>query len=106
MSAESVHRAQRREDALDGRGVDLRVPRVVERLGLLGHGAQVPFAPRLASPVVDELVTRDADQPGDGHVVYLAALDGIACGEERLGREVLGEREVAASRLQVAVYLG
>ena len=89
----------------DGRGVDARVPRVVDRLGQLGDRREVPFAPGLSSPMIDELVTRDADQPRHRHVVHLFAIDGIARGEEGLRGEILREREIATARLQVPVDL-
>ena len=56
-------------------------------------------------PVVDELVAGDPDQPGRRDVVDGAPRDGVDGAHEHLGRDVLGDRPVAAAGEQVAVDL-
>ena len=87
--------------------VELRVPWVVLgrrprrcdhlELALLAGGAP---------PVVDQLVAGDPDQPRRRDLDDRAPLHRRDRGQERLGREVLGQGHVAAARQQVAVDLG
>src|SRR5207247_11134010 len=69
--------------------VERRVPRVV-LLRVVVDGAQVPLLARRSSPVVDQLVPGDTDDPRDAHGRWVVALDRLDGGKERLGRQVLG----------------
>src|SRR5262249_11733286 len=74
-----------------------------------GHGAQRAFLPRLAPPVVAQLVPGHADQPRGGQRRGRAAPHGpgrVDRREERLRGEVLGDRPLPAPGQQVAIDLG
>jgi hypothetical protein len=110
--------AQRQRDALrDGalgqRGVgrlsvDPLGPGVVGALGL-GFGLndlRLALLAGGAAPVVDQLGTGNPDQPGDrepGRTGLIQRGDG---GRERLGGQVLGQRDAPAAGQEVAVHLG
>jgi hypothetical protein len=64
-----------------------------------------PF-PLVPAPVIDKLVSGDADQPRNGHRRWVGPLERRDRGHERLSREVLGIGNAAAARQQIAVHLG
>ncbi len=55
--------------------------------------------------MVDELVPRDADEPGDAEVRDRVALNGLHRREKRLGGEIFGDRLVADPGPEVSEYL-
>jgi hypothetical protein len=83
--------------------VDHRIPDVVAVDRRIGSGR---FAverlgsrtARPAAPLVDQLVSGDPDQPGDRHRLDGATADLADRREERVRREVLGERSSTAAR--------
>ncbi len=59
----------------------------------------------LPPPVVHQLVAGHGDQPRHGEVGDRVTLHRLRGGQERLGREVLGQDRVAGAGRQVAVHL-
>ncbi len=56
--------------------------------------------------MVDELVAGDGDQPRDREIRNLVVAHGPDRGEERLARQVFGDRGVVHARREIAVDLG
>jgi hypothetical protein len=56
--------------------------------------------------MVDELVSRDPDQPRNGHQRWVRSSERRDRGHERLRGQVLGIDNAAAARQQIAVDLG
>jgi menaquinone-9 beta-reductase len=84
------------------------------RCPLVGRHVQVEIAARAVettglaietAPVIDQLVPRDSDQPGHGHLVDPASLNLADRSEEGFRREILGELAMTATRPVVAVHL-
>ena len=86
-------------------GVEHRVPGIVDDL-LVVDELEHTLAPRLAAPMIDELVAGDGDQPGGRHLDDGPPLHRLHRGEERLRRQVLGQRFTAAAVPQIAEHLG
>ena len=82
--------------------VEVRVPGILGA-EVVADGAEAALLPRLAAPVVHELVPGDPDEPGDGHREDAVPADGVGGGEERLGGQVLGDRSLVAAGEEVAV---
>src|SRR5579859_3831115 len=75
--------------------------------GLGGDGAQAALLATQASPVIDQLVARDAQQPGCRQAGWWCIpLERVHSGQHGLGRELLGENRATAAGEQVAVDVG
>ncbi len=105
----SVVRSEYGHHLVDHLTVENDVPDVINISGEVMRGV---VAERLgtgsticASPLVEQLVARDADQPGHGHLVDTTLVDLADRGEERVSREVLGHCAVGTSSAQVRVDL-
>ena len=83
--------------------VDDRLPWVVDAGRLTVQQAQPALLPLDPPPVVGELVPGHPDQPRDRRIGCARLADGVHGGQERLGREVLGQAGVTAAGQQVAV---
>jgi len=88
------------------RDVELRLPRVVHRLGVTHDRAELAALKVGSPPVVDQLVAGDAHQPGDGELRRAILLGCRDSCHERLRRQILGQHGAAAPRQQVSVDLG
>ena len=83
-----------RQGGVDGAGVEQLFPGIVR---LVGSDSRKPTLLALpAAPVIDKLVSGDADQPRDGHSGRVGALQRGDRGRERLGGQVLGVGNAAA----------
>jgi hypothetical protein len=71
-----------------------------------GNESQIAGLARLAPPMIDELVARDADQPRDREIGNCIAFDRLHGREKRLGGDVFGDRLAADPHAQVPVHLG
>ena len=81
------------------------VAHLVGRFGLDVDGVDDVRSARCSSPVVDQLVAGDADQPRHAHLLDATALYLTHRGEEDVSSQVLGGLSLAAPRTQVAVDL-
>jgi hypothetical protein len=62
----SVRAGQTGEGSLGGLDVEVLIPGVIDRLTPRVEDGQAVVLPGVAAEVVDQLVTSDPDQPGDG----------------------------------------
>src|SRR5215471_17622033 len=87
--------------------IQMHIPRVL-RLGLLtANRLEAAFLTAEVSPVIDQLVARDAQQPGRRQAVWASvALQCVQRGQYRLGRELFGEHGGAAAGEQVPIHVG
>jgi hypothetical protein len=90
---------------MDGDSVELRLPRVVQLLRQRTPEHPTALLPSLATPVVNELVAGNTNQPSNADIWRRALLESCHGGEERLSRQVLGQRDAPTTRQQVAVDL-
>lgn len=97
-------------DALEGpvnhHGVEADVPGLGGLGGRLGEEVEPAFLSGLAAPVVDQLVSGHPDAPRDGHRRRISPAERVDGGQERLCREILGERPLSATGRQVGVDTG
>jgi hypothetical protein len=84
-----------------------RVEELLPRInGLIGPDGRESAPLALATtPVIDELVARDAYQPGDGHRRRVGALERRDRGNKRLSGQVFGFGNAAAAREEIAINL-
>jgi 6-pyruvoyltetrahydropterin/6-carboxytetrahydropterin synthase len=85
--------------------VDDHLPWVVDVRRLAVQQTQPALLPLDPSPVVGKLVPGNSDQPWDRRVRRARLADRVHSGQERLGRDVLGQAGFAAAGQQVAVYV-
>jgi hypothetical protein len=112
---QAIQVAQRQRDPLrhrqpgqsrvGGRGVEELIPRVVQLLIRRLDDRQLALLTGQPPPVIDQLVARHADEPCHGRLGDGAVPTGCDRGHKRLRRQVLGDRDAAAARQQVAVDL-
>ena len=88
------------------RDVKLRLPRVVHRLGAASDRAEPAALEVRSPPVVDQLVTGDAHQPGDSKLRRAIPPGRRDSCHKRLRRQILGQHGAAAPWQEVAVDLG
>ena len=83
--------------------VNEHLPRIIDARRLAVQQAQPTLLPLDPAPVVGELVPGHPDQPRDRRPGRARLADRVHGGQERLGRELLGQAGVAAAGQQVAV---
>lgn len=83
--------------------VELDIPWVLVLWLLSRQCSEIAFLPSFASPVVDQFVACDADQPCRRGRRGMFAVDRVNRREERLRGELLGQAGTTAAREQVAV---
>ena len=98
-----VVRAEPVEHLAGANPVDDRLPWIVDGRRLAVQQAQPALLPLDPPPEGGELVPGNPDQPRDRRIGRAWIADRVHGGEERLGREVLGQAGVAATGQQVAV---
>jgi hypothetical protein len=90
---------------IDGDSVELPLPRVVQLLRQRTLEHPTALLPSLATPVVNELVAGNTNQPSNADIWRRALLESCHGGKEGLSRQVLGQRDAPTTRQQVAVDL-
>lgn len=86
-------------------GVQPLFPGVGQALAGILDNSQAALFPSRAAPVIDELVTSYANQPGDIHFRHVSLFGRPDRRHERLGRQIFRHSCVAAPGQEVAVYL-
>ena len=105
-SSLSLDKQLLREDLVGASAVEVGVPGIVDEVGVVGHGAEAAGLPLLATPVVDQLVARDTDEPRRRELRHLPVPHRGDRGDERLRGQVLGDGGAPAAGEQVSEHLG
>src|SRR5215470_10978907 len=86
--------------------VQLGLPRILAAVVSTTHQPQAALFSFCTAPVIDQLVPSCRDQPGslDGRHGLLTNRD--HSGQERLAREVFGQRRATGAGHEISVYLG